>query len=164
MGMPEYLPLLFAREISTLRREVELYPDDDLLWKEVPGCPNSGGHLALHLVGTLRHFIGAQMGGSGYVRDRDAEFATRTGEKASLLREIDRAAAEVDKALSELTPAQLDEWVILAAYGSLKRELWLLHLHVHLAYHLGQLDYHRRAVTGSREGAEALPIKVLIGR
>ena len=32
-----------------------------------------------------------------------------------------------------------------------KTEDWLIHLAVHLSYHLGQIDYHRRLLTGSAE-------------
>lgn len=32
----------------------------------------------------------------------------------------------------------------------------LLHLAVHLAYHIGQVDYHRRLVTGDTSGVDAI--------
>ena len=66
------------RDLAQLRGEVEAYPDDASLWRLHPGIFNSGGGgggLVLHLTGNLLHFIGAVLGGSGYVRDRDAEFA-----------------------------------------------------------------------------------------
>lgn len=33
---------------------------------------------------------------------------------------------------------------------------FLVHLATHLAYHLGQVDYHRRIVTGTPEGVGAV--------
>ena len=33
---------------------------------------------------------------------------------------------------------------------------YLVHLSVHFAYHLGQLDYHRRVVTGQNTGVDAM--------
>ncbi len=157
-----HLSLLFTREIDTLRREVELYPDEALLWQEVPGCPNSGGNLVLHLVGNLRHFLGAQLGGGSYVRDRDAEFAAKGVPRARLLEEIDAANRETAAALARLDAARLAEPFALPAYGkTVNTGLWLLHLVAHLAFHLGQLDYHRRAVTGDRTGAGALPLAPL---
>ena len=35
---------------------------------------NSFGHLVLHLTGNLNYYIGTQIAGTGYVRDRDREF------------------------------------------------------------------------------------------
>lgn len=156
------LRTLFARDIATLRFEVELYPSDDLLWREVPGCPNPGGNLVLHLAGNLRHFIGAQLGGTGYVRDRDAEFATRGLTRAQLLALVAAADAEVSRTLSTLGPARLEEEFLLPAYGrSVRTGLWLLHLATHLTFHLGQLDYHRRTVTGDRTAAGTVSLAPL---
>ncbi|MGL4608861.1 MAG: hypothetical protein ACRCYY_04120 [Trueperaceae bacterium] len=67
----------FLREVATLERELDLYPDEASVWKELPGLPNSAGTLFLHLAGNLQHFLGATLGQTGYVRDRDAEFASR---------------------------------------------------------------------------------------
>ena len=39
----------------------------------------------------------------------------------------------------------------------------LLHLLSHLSYHLGQIDYHRRMVTGANVTVEALPLKEVPG-
>jgi hypothetical protein len=68
---------MMLRELVTLRKQIEAYPSDESLWKVVPGISNSGGTLALHLAGNLQHFIGAVLGSTGYIRDRDAEFSVR---------------------------------------------------------------------------------------
>jgi hypothetical protein len=151
------LQRLLARELATLRREVEAYPDDASLWTAVPGLPNSGGNLALHLCGNLRHFIGAGLGRTGYVRDREAEFTTKGRTREDLAMEIGRAAADVDAALQDLDPARLREPFPLAVGGGHPQtRIFLLHLLSHLAFHLGQLDAHRRAATGDARGAGAL--------
>ncbi len=152
---------ILARDLKALRREIEAYPDERQLWRTVPGLPNTGGTLALHLAGNLRHFIGARLGGDGYVRDRAAEFGRRDVPRAELLREI--AAAE--RALDAL--GKLDDAAVAAdfpdaiggtrvANGDL-----LIHWAVHFAYHLGQIDYHRRVVTGRAEGVGAMAVKEL---
>ncbi len=162
--MLEHLRTLFVRDIDALRVEVGLYPDDGLLWREVPGCPNSGGNLALHLVGNLRHFIGAQLGGTGYVRDRDAEFAARGISRAQLQAGIEQASAEVARTLLALDPARLKEPFFLPPnVKPIETGLWLLQTSCHLAYHLGQIDYHRRTVTGDRTPSGALSAKPLFG-
>lgn len=53
--MAHHLPVLIGhflrRELGSLRRELEAYPDEELLWALPPGLPNSAGTLALHLTG-----------------------------------------------------------------------------------------------------------------
>jgi hypothetical protein len=160
--MLKSLQVVFARDIETLRTEVALYPSDALLWQVVPGCPNPGGNLVLHLVGNLRHFIGAQLGSSGYVRNRPAEFSTTGLTRAELHTSISLAATEVAHTLETLDPARLQESFSLPQHsGSVTIERWLLHLATHLAFHIGQLDYHRRAVTGDRSAAGALSLEPL---
>jgi uncharacterized damage-inducible protein DinB len=153
---------ILARELRALRREVEAYPTDDLLWARPPGAPNAGGTLALHLVGNLRHFVGAALGGTGYVRDRDAEFAARGVGREELVMRIDEASEEVTRSLASLSAAALAEPYPQPVGGGLvgTGEL-LLHLAAHLGYHLGQVDYHRRLVTGDARGVGALPFAEL---
>lgn len=154
---------LLARDLATLRREVEAYPDDASLWAVVPGLPNPGGTLALHLCGNLRHFIGAGLGRNGYVRDREAEFALRDLPRAELVAEISRATADVDAALEALDPARLREPFPLAVGGvHPQTRLFILHLLAHLAFHLGQLDAHRRVATGDPRGAGAMAVADLL--
>src|SRR4051812_5419174 len=47
---------LMLRELRALRREIEAYPDELLLWRQSGGVTNSAGNLALHLCGNLQHF------------------------------------------------------------------------------------------------------------
>jgi len=160
--MIPYLQTLFARELDTLSREVSLYPDDESLWKGVPGCPNPGGNLVMHLAGNLRHFIGARLGGTGYVRDRDAEFSVRGLSRDELQKLIGAARSEVGATLSRLNPSALGEPHVAPGDRTIETGLWLVHLAVHLGYHLGQIDYHRRTVTGNPAGADAMPLQPLV--
>ena len=142
------LKLLLHRDLATLRREVELYPDDASLWRVLPGIANPGGNLALHLAGNLQFFIGAQVGHSGYVRDRDREFTVRDLPRAQVLQEIDAAAKAVDLGLTALDPVGLAvDFPTTMGGQRVSTGLFLLHLCPHLAYHLGQLNYHRRTVS-----------------
>ncbi len=45
------------------------------LWTNPFGFGNSVGRIVVHLTGSLNHYIGAMVAGTGYVRDRAAEFA-----------------------------------------------------------------------------------------
>jgi hypothetical protein len=148
---------ILDRDLRTLQREVEAYPNERELWRPVPGIPNVGGTLVLHLTGNLQHFFGARLGGTGYVRDRAAEFARRGVARSELLREIDAARAAVKAGLARLTENQLAaEYPETIADTRVITGEYLVHLLTHLAYHLGQLDYHRRVVTGDESGVGAM--------
>src|SRR5215475_9847548 len=90
-----------------MKRELAQFPDDDSVWKTVPGVTNSAGNLALHLAGNLQHFIGAVLGRTGYVRDRDAEFGRRSGTREEIYRELDAATAVIQRVLPSLPEATL---------------------------------------------------------
>jgi len=140
---------VLARDLRTLRREVEAYPTERDLWKPVPGVSNTAGTLVLHLAGNLQHFVGAVLCGSGYVRDRDAEFSRRDVARAELLQLVDRALGVVEGTLPSVPDARLAQpYPQPIAGATVLTGDFLLHLATHLAYHLGQLDYHRRVVTG----------------
>lgn len=155
----------FGRELATVRDELLAYPDAASIWALPPGLPNSAGTLALHLAGNLRWFIGAQLGGSGYVRDRDAEFSQRNVDRDTLVRNIETASDEVTRALAQLDDARMDEPFPLEVGGvRLPTGRFIGHLAVHLGYHLGQIDYHRRIVTGVNKSVNAVPPSALIDR
>ena len=148
---------MIDRELRTLRREIEAYPDERLIWQEVPGMPNTGGTLALHLAGNLQHYVGSHLGGTGYVRDRDAEFARRGVPRAEIVAEIERARAAVAAGLARVDDAALAaDFPEIITQARMRTGDYLVHLGLHLAYHLGQLDTHRRIVTGNTAGVGAL--------
>src|SRR4030042_6235989 len=103
------LRTVLLRDLEALARQIALYPDDYAPWRMLPGLPNSGGSLALHLAGNLRHYVGAQLGGTGYVRNRDAEFRSGGPTRADLDAAGRRAIADGDRTLAALDPGPLDE-------------------------------------------------------
>lgn len=160
--LAQSLIALVRRELRTLRREVEAYPSDDHPWRAVDGLPNSGGMLVRHLCGNLRHFIGAQLGDTGYVRDREAEFHAPPASRAALVLELEATEREVLTTLAGLAPERLEESYPQALLGQqLVTGDFLLHLASHLAFHLGQVDYHRRVVTGDRTSVAPMSIPAL---
>jgi len=145
------------RDLAGLRREIEAYADEADLWSLVPGLPNSAGTLALHLAGNIQHFIGRYFAGTGYVRDRPAEFSRRNVPRAELLREIDAAREAVRSGLFHPSPALLSKDYPESVAGmAVETGEYLVHLATHLAYHLGQIDYHRRVITGGTDGIGAV--------
>ena len=155
--LPHLLQSFLLRDLGTLRRELERYPDEASLWITPQGLPNSAGTLALHVAGNLRHYIGAQLGRSGYVRDRAREFSARNVPRAQILAEIEGAEEAIRATLPGLTPEQLAaDYPETVGGVRLRTGAYLLQVTVHLAYHLGQIDYHRRMVTGDMTSVGAV--------
>ena len=138
---------LFARDLGNLENEISLYPTDESLWIVAGGISNSGGNLALHLCGNLNHFIGAQLGHTGYVRERDKEFSQKGLSKETLIQQIKATQSAVSQTLGQLTGADLEQTFPLEVLGKRwQTGAFLTHLFAHLNYHLGQVNYHRRLV------------------
>lgn len=139
------LRAVMVRDLRAVAREVSAYPSDQALWLSVPGIANSGGTLALHLAGNLRHFVGNVLGGDSYVRDREDEFARRGSSRATVVLEIEAAIAAVEHALTQITDVKwCADYPLELGGRRFSNSRFALHLSAHLAYHLGQMDYHRR--------------------
>jgi Protein of unknown function (DUF1572) len=157
----EYLRRVLIRDASTLRDELLAYPQEHQIWAMPPGARNSAGTLVLHLCGNLQHYVGAQFGGTGYVRNRDAEFSRRDVPRVELLAECDAALVALTRGFAGLTDETLSRpFPDRLGGATLPTGLALLHMATHLAYHLGQIDYHRRLVTGEFGQVKALPVPV----
>lgn len=148
---------VISRELRALERELLAYRTEEEVWELPPGLPNSGGTLALHAAGNLLHFFGAVLGGSSYVRDREAEFQRRGVPRAELVAELQRAGESVRETLARLDPGVFAQpYPVPVLNRRLNTGEFLLHLAVHLAYHVGQVDFHRRIVTGDATGVGAV--------
>jgi len=146
---------LFTRDLTRLARQLDAF-DEAHLWQVVPGVTNSAGNLLLHLNGNLRAFIGRQLGGVPYVRDRPREFGATNVPKAEIAAELTELATLIPRVLEAVTPAQWDELFPENVLGSpLSNRHFVIHLYGHLNYHLGQIDYLRRVLSG--EGALTKP-------
>ncbi len=143
--MKEALKELFNRDLTTLRKELELYTDEANLWKVDNSIQNSGGTLCLHVIGNLKTFIGNGLAQTNYVRDREFEFSGNPVIRTKLYQELDETITVVNEGFDALTEAQLDGNFPMRIWEEEKKTLFtLMHLHGHLTYHLGQLNYHRR--------------------
>jgi len=162
----EQLDAVLRRDLNCLKRQLEHYPDEKAIWRTAPGITNSAGTLALHMVGNLRHFIGAQFGATGYVRDRDAEFNRRDVPRAELLALVDQAITDLERALPNVDSEVLEsDYPLKIANATLVTADFLMHLAAHLTYHLGQVDYHRRFVTGQAGKVNAVsPLELTTAR
>ncbi len=137
----------FIRDLGQLKEELSLYKNESDLWVIKGDIKNAPGNLALHLIGNLKHFIGATLGNTGYVRQRDKEFSDKNVSKAVLLSEIDEVIATMKKVLPTLKDEDLAKTFPLEFLGKkvLTIEM-LIQLYGHFNYHLGQINYHRRLI------------------
>jgi uncharacterized damage-inducible protein DinB len=138
---------LFEKELDTLTEEIKAYEQDEQLWKMADGISNSGGNLCLHLTGNLQHYIGATLGESGYIRNREAEFKLKNIPKLKLLEEIENSKRIVTDTLEQVSKKELDSSYPIQVFDEpMTTEYFLVHLLKHLSYHIGQINYHRRLV------------------
>jgi len=145
--MLEILCDLYLRDIEKLKTEITSYNDEQSIWKISGEILNSGGNLCLHLCGNLQHFIGAVLGNSGYVRNRDAEFSKKNVPIRELVAEIELTIEVLKKTFAELKEDELQKKYPINVFGyEMITEYLLTHMATHLNYHLGQINYHRRLI------------------
>lgn len=136
---------LFNRDLQKLKTEMSAYRDETRIWQVSGAISNSGGNLCLHLIGNLNTYLGAVYGKTGYIRDRPLEFSRKDVPRAELIRMVEETITVVDHALDQLTEADLQQIYPLQVFEEKTTAgYFLVHLSTHLAYHLGQINYHRR--------------------
>lgn len=146
--LTDTLTQIYERDLEKLKTEIGKYSDEADLWKTTGEISNSAGNLTLHLFGNLNHFIGAVLGGSDYVRNRDAEFSEAGVSKEKLIAEIDKAIVVVTATLKDLTDEDFAKLYPIEVFvHPMTTEFFLVHLATHLNYHLGQINYHRRLLS-----------------
>lgn len=144
----ENLALLFERDIRKLQTEINAYANETALWQSLPGIANTGGNLCLHLLGNLQYYIGNVLGGSGYIRNRPAEFSSTGIPLSELNRLLAHTLQLVPQTIRSLPVAQWQANYPEKVFDhEMTTEYFLMHLLAHLGYHLGQINYHRRIVT-----------------
>jgi uncharacterized damage-inducible protein DinB len=145
----ENIEQLLGRDLKRLQQELAAYEDETLLWKTVDGIVNSAGNLCLHLIGNLNTYIGATLGNTGYIRDRDLEFSAKNIPRVWMLENIDQLLLIIKETFEKISDEQLQLMYPSEVLGYPMTTLYfLLHLQTHLNYHLGQINYHRRILSG----------------
>lgn len=141
----ENIRTILVRDLGKLIAEVQAYEHEEDLWALRGDISNSPGTLCLHVAGNLNHFVGARLGDTGYVREREREFTERGVSRQEIIARLGQTRSMVDEVLRSL-PAEK----VAAPYPEDKfpdkpdTAFLLIHLTGHLTYHLGQVNYHRR--------------------
>ncbi len=140
---------LYTRDLDRLMIELESYADEESLWIKVDGINNSAGNLFMHLCGNLQHFIGAILAKTGYERQRDFEFNGKLS-LAQITAEIVQTKQVLIDYFSNSEDADFQEEYPLQPFGyAMSVAYFMMHLHSHLSYHMGQINYHRRILSKS---------------
>ena len=143
--LTQTLKTLFSRELEKLKKEIESYKTESNIWIIDKNISNSTGNLCLHLIGNLNTYIGKELGGTDYIRNRDLEFSIKDIPRAELIQKIDNTISMVNKTLDTLTAEQLNADYPAPVFAEkMTTQFFLVHLIAHLTYHLGQINYHRR--------------------
>ena len=141
---------VIARDLSAyyemVREQTHLWVEplsDEQLWERPFEHGNSVGHLLLHVTGNLNYYIGAQIAGTGYVRDRDREFSEPERKpKAQVMAAFDRAITMV---IETIEKQSADDWQkpYSAVRESESKERFAIFLRCagHAYHHVGQLIY-----------------------
>jgi len=141
------LTTIITRDLQKLKTEIESYKSESNVWRIEKSIANSAGNLCLHLVGNLNAYIGATLGQTGYVRDRDSEFSLKDIPRKELIEKIESTIAVINRVLPTLSHEMLqNEYPLLVLKEKTSTEYFLVHLASHLGYHLGQVNYHRRLI------------------
>jgi uncharacterized damage-inducible protein DinB len=136
---------IYERDLSRLKKEIESYHSEATIWHVKAQIPNSAGNLALHLVGNLQTYIGAVLGKTDYVRNREAEFSLKNVPRAELISHIEHTQRVVLQTIAGLSDEDYrQEFPMRVFEEKTSTEYMLIHLATHLTYHLGQINYHRR--------------------
>lgn len=138
---------LFDRDLDRLFREISAYKKEENLWIVKGDITNSGGNLALHLVGNLMHFVSHTLGKSSYKRNRPAEFNDKNVSREEILKSITETKESIHAYFNRMDESSLDQNYPLEVFGyPMTVHYFITHLSGHLMYHTGQINYHRRLV------------------
>lgn len=115
----------------------------DEFWRRPYSYGNSAGHLLLHLTGNLNYYIGAQIAGTEYIRNRPLEFSDSSRPpKDQVVKNFLEAVAMVQSTLAKQSEADM-----VSAYSAQGLEdagdrfTAFLRCAAHLSHHTGQIIY-----------------------
>lgn len=150
MNFSVELAELYRRDLTRLIQELEAFPNDGALWELAPAVQNSAGNLALHLEGNLREYVGRQLGGVAYLRKRETEFSAKGLTRDELMARLREVRELVTRVVAGLSEGELEATYPEQVFGApIATRQFLISIYGHLNYHLGQIDYLRRVLTGT---------------
>ncbi|HMS35490.1 MAG TPA: DUF1572 family protein [Ignavibacteria bacterium] len=136
---------LYINFLNSLSDEISSYKIEENIWKVSGEIINTPGNLCLHICGNLNHFFGAVIGNTGYVREREPEFSKKNINRAELLKGVEETKKMIEKIFDGLTRDDINKIYPIDKFGeNVNYDFIFSRLVSHLAYHVGQINYHRR--------------------
>lgn len=138
---------LYQRDLEKLITEIELFKNEENLWKTIGTIKNSCGNLALHIIGGLSFHIGTTLANTGYVRDRDQEFIAKGIPRESLTSQLRALIPQIKETIASMSEERINEpHPRFFDRDNATISYVLTQLLLHLNYHTGQVNYLRRAL------------------
>jgi uncharacterized damage-inducible protein DinB len=123
-------------------RELAAPLSEERFWAKPFSFGNSFGHLVLHVTGNLNYYIGAQIAGTGYVRDRPREFSeTARTAKAEVMKKFDEAVEMVVRTIRSQSAEDWSKEYSATGVDAKDRFEIVLQCATHLHHHIGQMMY-----------------------
>jgi hypothetical protein len=135
----------YERDIRKLIEEVNLFNNEEDLWRIQGSVKNSCGNLALHIIGGLNYLIGTTLAHTGYIRNRDQEFIRKGVAREDLVAQLEALIPMIKETVNAFTRDDMQaEYPIFFDKPNTSVSYVLVQLLLHLNYHLGQVNYLRR--------------------
>jgi len=129
-------------KLAGVVRELAAPLSEEQFWAKPFSFGNSFGHLVLHLTGNLNYYIGAQIAGTGYVRNRPREFSEASPPpKAEVLKKFDDAVEMVVRTIRSQSAEDWSAAYSAAGADAKARFEMVLQCATHLHHHIGQMMY-----------------------
>jgi len=140
------LTTFYSRDIRKLIEELNLFKDEENLWRTKGSVKNPAGNLALHIIGGTNYLFGTILARTGYVRNRDREFSEKGVDRKQLVAQLEALIPLISNTLEGL---DMDaEYPLMFDDAKRSSTYVLTQLALHLNYHLGQVNYLRRILEG----------------
>ena len=133
----------YAHYLQMLKSEITSYKSEEVLWQTSGDIQNSGGNLCVHLIGNLNYFIGAVLGKTGYLRQRDLEFSIKNVPRSKMIQQIEDTEAMIRKVFDSIEDWEAD-YPPNDYHSTDSIHYQMIRMLAHLGYHVGQVNYHRR--------------------
>jgi len=135
-------------KLAGVVREVASPLSEEQFWTKPFLYGNSFGHLVLHLTGNLNYYIGSQIAGTGYLRDRPREFSeTARLAKNDVMKKFDDAIEVVLETIRAQSTETWSESYSGAGADAKNRFEMVLQCATHLHHHIGQMMYLKYELT-----------------
>ena len=138
------LALFYERDLRKFIEEINLFRNEENLWRTQGSVKNPAGNLALHIIGGTNYLFGTILAKTGYVRNRDQEFTRKDVRRKDLVTNLEALIPLIKRTLDTI---DIDaEYPIMFDDAKRTNGYVLTQLALHLNYHLGQVNYLRRVL------------------